>query len=117
LVAKLIAPKPKINLDTEWFFIKLCKALAYIFNKILVPAEYRYVGEFYRFLVDKMLVGVRNFLVSMNYAYLGKVATEVPQNVYNLSIKTSKFYDGNMLKYLQFLLIFLAILLAVIILI
>ncbi len=116
LVAKIIAPKPKINLDTEWFFIKLCKALVYLFNKILVPAEYRYVGEFYRFLVDKMLSEVRDVLVSMNYIYLRKVAIEFPQNVYNLSIKTANFYDGNMLKYLQFLLIFLAILLTVIIL-
>jgi hypothetical protein len=97
--------------------LNFVKALVYLFNKILVPAEYRYVGEFYRFLVDKMLAGVRDLLVSMNYIYLGKVATEVPQNVYNLSIKTAKFYDGNMLKYLQFLLIFLAILLTVIILI
>lgn len=107
----------KINLDTEWFFIKLCKALVYLSNKILVPAEYRYVGEFYRFLVDKMIVRMRDLLVSMNYIYLRKVATEVPQNVYNLSIRTAKFYDGNMLKYLQFLLIFLAILLTVMILI
>jgi len=117
LVANIIAPKPKINLDTEWFFIAFCKGLVYLFNKILVPAEYKYVGEFYRIMIDKFIARIQQLLVSINYYYLEKIITKVPRNIYDTSVKIAKYYDGNMIKYLQFLFIVLAILLIFLILI
>lgn len=100
-VRAYIAPKPKINLDTDWFYITLGRWIYKGMNYILEPLEYKYVGEFYRPLVDRFLVAFRNLFSIFNDGLLLSLNQSFPENIYSFAAKKARFFDGNLLKYLQ----------------
>lgn len=100
-VRAYIAPKPKVNLDTDWFYITTGRIIYRTMNYILEPLEYRYIGEFYRTLVDRFLVAFRNLFSLFNDGLLLSLNQSLPENIYTLSRKKSLFFDGNILKYIQ----------------
>jgi len=112
IVAKLIAPKPKINIDTEWLYINIGKMLYDVFNRVLIPAEYKHVGEFYRKLIDSCIKILSNTVTNINFSYLRIIGNSLPKVVYRSAIVISGFYDGNLMKYLQYILILLTAILA-----
>ncbi|MGC9109510.1 MAG: Na(+)/H(+) antiporter subunit D [Caldimicrobium sp.] len=101
VVRYYIAPKPKINLDTDWFYIILGRFVCKILNYILEPLEYKYVGEFYKTIVDKILVALRGVFSLFNDSLLISLNLSFPKNIYTFSVKETRFFDGNLLKYLQ----------------
>ncbi|MFN3568210.1 MAG: proton-conducting transporter membrane subunit, partial [Caldimicrobium sp.] len=105
VVKELIAPKPKINLDTDWFYITLGKATYKLLLKILEPLEYKYVGEFYKTIVDKFLRKLRDLTCSGNEVFLSSMNVTLPQKVYKVSLNLSKIFDGNIIKYVQIFLL------------
>ncbi|MFN3505716.1 MAG: hypothetical protein ACK4Y7_05890, partial [Caldimicrobium sp.] len=109
VVKELIAPKPKINLDTDWFYITTGRAIYKILVKVLEPLEYKYVGEFYKTLVDKFLIKLRDLTSSGNEELLSSMNTTLPQKIYRASLNTSKFFDGNIIKYVQIFLLALSL--------
>jgi len=108
-VRHLIAPKPKINLDTDWFYITFGRWIYRLLVRILEPLEYRYVGEFYRPLVDLFLVNIRNVFSLFNDGLLFNFNMELPERIYRLSKERARFFDGSLLKYLQIFIIALII--------
>ncbi len=100
-VREYIAPKPKINLDTDWFYIVTGRFTYRALNYILEPLEYKYIGEFYRSLVDRFLVAIRNLFNLFNDGLLFSFNQNFPENIYILSKKKAQFFDGNIFKYIQ----------------
>lgn len=100
-VREYIAPKPKINLDTDWFYITTGRFIYKAMNYILEPLEYKYIGEFYRPLVDRLLVAFRNLFNLFNDGLLFSLNRSFPENIYTFAVKKTQFFDGSLLKYLQ----------------
>lgn len=108
IVKEYIAPKPKINLDTDWFYISIGKFLYKGLLKILEPLEYKYIGEFYKILVDKVLMKLRKTTYIYNENFLYNFNQVLPNKVYIYSKTTSQFFDGNIIKYIQIFLLSLS---------
>lgn len=100
-VRSYIAPKPKINLDTDWFYITLGKQIYRGLHRFLEPLEYKYVGEFYKPLVDRFLVAIRNLLCAFNDGLLFSLNRSLPESIYIFSQKKARIFDGNLIKYIQ----------------
>ncbi len=100
-VRSYIVPKPKINLDTDWFYITLGKQIYRGLHRILEPLEYKYVGEFYKPLVDRFLVAIRNLLYAFNDGLLFSLNRSLPESIYIFSQKKARIFDGNLIKYIQ----------------
>lgn len=109
MVKHVITPKPKINLDTDWFYITGSRLLYKVLNKILEPLEYRYVGEFYRIIIDKNFIYLRNKIKQFNEIFLNVFNLKFPIKLIKLSNKISLFFDGYLIKYVQLFIIFLCI--------
>jgi hypothetical protein len=83
-------------------FIFILGRLIYkVLNSILEPLEYKYVGEFYKIIVDKILVVFRGIFSIFNYRLLISFNLSLPKNIYAFSVRRTGFFDGNLLKYLQ----------------
>ncbi len=104
-VRPLIAPKPKINLDTDWFYISISRVIYRFVVKVLEPFEYKYVGEFYKSLVDKLLANLRNTLFLFNDGLLISLNKEFPLRINSIPKKIANIFDGSLLKYLQIFII------------
>jgi len=104
-VRSYIAPKPKINLDTDWFYITVGRAIYRLLIKVLEPLEYKYVGEFYRTLVDRLLNNLKGNFNSFNEAFLKIFNRELPERLYLLAKREATFFDGNLIKYIQIFII------------
>lgn len=109
IVKEYIAPKPKINLDTDWFYITIGRLTYRSLWKILEPLEYKYVGEFYKVLVDKLLMKLKNVTYIYNDNLLFNLNQVTPNKVYIFSEKVSQFFDGNLIKYIQIFLLSLSL--------
>lgn len=109
MVKHLIAPKPKINLDTDWFYITGGKFIYKLLFKILEPLEYKYIGEFYRTIVDKILIYLRNKVKEFNLLLLEILNFKLPIKLTFLSNKVSLFFDGYLIKYIQIFILALSI--------
>ncbi|MFN4131875.1 MAG: Na(+)/H(+) antiporter subunit D [Caldimicrobium sp.] len=109
IVKEYIAPKPKINLDTDWFYITIGRFVYNSLWKILEPLEYKYVGEFYKILVDKLLMKLKNVTYIYNDNLLFNLNQVTPHKVYIFTEKFSQFFDGNLIKYIQIFLLSLSL--------
>lgn len=105
VVKSLIAPKPKINLDTDWFYISLGHLIYKGLLRILEPLEYKYVGEFYKIIIDKILIGLRKKVRFLNENFLYSANQSFPFQIFISSKRISTYFDGNLIKYIQIFLL------------
>ena len=114
LMLKQLDPKPKISLDTDWFYRRGTAGFLALVEKPLARLEFDFVGEIYEFVIRRPVLGVASVLRRFDSLVVDGAAVGVGEATRSLSGALKKTMSGHTQQYALFMAVGILALLALV---
>lgn len=99
LLLKHLDPEPKISLDTDWFYRRGARRLSALVDKPLARLEYDFIGQIYKFVIRRPVLGVAAVLRQFDTLVVDGAAVGTGSATRSLSGVLKKLMSGHVQQY------------------